>query len=112
MKLAALGFALTLNPMAVQQLPPAVEFTGPEVWFELYAASRGAPLAGLERRAIEGPFPDIVICYSIGALAMSILEEVRPERDYRGRCGDGDLLTVREMTNRAMALLPKSNGGK
>lgn len=90
----------------------AAPASGADVWFELYSSDAGAGPAALRPRTKEGPFPDVVICYVIGALAMDVLAEVRPERDYRGRCADGDLLTFREMTDRAMALLPKQPNGE
>lgn len=80
---------------------------GEEIWFQLYSSPRLTPLTEMRERIRSGPFPDVVVCYAVGALALDALNQARPDRDYMGRCGDGDLLTLRQMTDRAIALLPK-----
>ena len=100
MKLTALAIAFltTVNPLAVQNVPPADAPSG-EIYFELYAANQGPFALRLIHRE---PMPGLVGCYALGALAMQILEEVRPERRYRGRCGDtGELLTVDQLITQA-----------
>ena len=79
---------------------------GEEIWFSLYSSPRGAPPVEMNRRLRAGPFPDIVACYSVGALSLDALSQTVPERDYMGRCGEGDLLTLRQMAERAISMLP------
>lgn len=77
------------------------------VYLDVYAAPRGTGPTAMEPKLKIGPFPDVVICYSVGALSIDALNAANPHRDFMARCGDGDLLTLRGMTDAATALLPR-----
>ena len=78
----------------------------PGYWFELFAADRGAPLTEFRWKTAAGPFEDIAICYAAGAIGMNGLNAANPNKDFLGRCEGEALLDLREMADRARALLP------
>lgn len=76
-----------------------------EIWFQLYSAPHRAPLTQMRAGVRAGPFPDTTVCYSVGALSIEALNNRYPAEDFMGRCGDGDLLTMHQMTDRALSIL-------
>lgn len=75
------------------------------VTFRLYSSPRGAPLAEMQESVNAGPFPDVVVCLSVGALAIDELNGKNPDKDFMGLCGAGDLLTLRQMSDRVTAII-------
>src|SRR4051812_24765573 len=79
-------------------------------WFELYDSKRGAPLTEMRRSIRVGPFEPLALCYAVGSMLLEGLLTGHPDKDFRGRCGDGDLLTLHEMADRASKMLPGPKG--
>lgn len=76
--------------------------------FNLYAANHGAGVAAMRFKVhVDGPGP-LAVCYVIGAIAVEALNAMYPDKDFTGGCAGGELLTLRELADRALALLPKN----
>ena len=76
-------------------------------WFDLYSADRGAAPGDMRWQLRMGPFRELSICYATAALGMDALDAANPSKDFAGRCEDGPLMTLRAVTDGALALLPK-----
>jgi hypothetical protein len=103
--LAAMIVALSLLLATAAHAQPA------EVWFELFSADRGDRVTVMQGKVRMGPFPE-VICYAVGALTIESLNTKYPNKDFMGRCDGGVLLTMREIADRALAMLPQESQTK
>lgn len=77
-------------------------------WFEVFASDRGAPPKTMKLKLRMGPFPE-PICYAAGAIALDGLNRKYLDKDFMGRCDGGALLTLPEISARALSLLPEEN---
>ena len=72
-------------------------------WFDLYASDLGAPLTEMKRSVSMGPFESEQQCYAVGVLGIMSLNNKFADRQFMGRCDDGDLLTIDQLYERATA---------
>ena len=75
--------------------------------FNLYSADKGAGEAAMRFKFKMGPFPDLAVCYALGAIGIEKLNKEHPDKDFMGGCENGELLTLRQIA--AFALLPKDD---
>lgn len=80
-----------------------------EFYFELFSGELGAAPNAMAPKLSAGPFPELSICYSVGALAINALNDLHHDRDFAGRCEPGPLLPMGEMTRRALELLRRAH---
>ena len=78
-------------------------------WFNLYSADRDAGFAAMRAKLKLGPFPDLAICYALGAIGIEALNDKYPDKDFAGGCQNGEILYLREVADRALALLPQDH---
>lgn len=101
---AAFGGALLLGSLAV-----ATKAGGQEAGayrFNLYAADRGAGVDAMRAMVQIGNIHSLPICYALGAIGIQELNDKNPTKDFMGGCVDGEMLTLRQIADRALALLP------
>lgn len=96
---------------AVFMIPARGGEADAEYWFSLYSADRGSPPSEMRFKLKFGPAP-LSICYALGAIGIEGLNAQNPEKDFMGRCdpegrAGNELFTMREIADRALALLPK-----
>lgn len=97
----AFGAALIAGSIALVSTAKAEP---PTFYLEMFKSPRGEMV--MSRFAKAGPFPDISVCYAIGAITIDAMNITNPDQDFMGRCDGGLLLTGREIAERALALLP------
>lgn len=76
------------------------------MWFNLYAADRGAPFSQFRFKLKLGPFDEPYDCYAVGTLGVNELNRVNPTKDFKGGCKDGELFDLFQLNDRAKALAP------
>lgn len=75
--------------------------------FNLYAADCGAGAGAMRFKLAIKDVYSLPICYALGAISIEELNNKYPDKDFMGGCRNGELLTLREIADRALALLPK-----
>jgi|SRR5579862_63443 len=75
--------------------------------FNLYAADRGAGVDAMRFKVQAMAEGSLGTCYALGAIAIDALNRQNPDKDFMGGCVGGEMLTLRELVDRANALLPK-----
>lgn len=76
-------------------------------YFNLYSSDRDAGFPAMRAKLKMGPFPDLAVCYALGAIGLEALNDKYPTKDFAGGCQNGEILMLREVVDRALALLPK-----
>lgn len=75
--------------------------------FNLYAADHGAGEGAMRFKVQVSGLQSLIACYIVGAITVDDLNRKHPDKDFMGGCRDGELLALRELSNRALALLPR-----
>ena len=78
-----------------------------EYRFNLYAADHGAGTAAMRFKVQAMARGSLGTCYALGAISVDALNQQHPDKDFMGGCVGGEMLTLRQLIDRANALLPK-----
>ena len=80
--------------------------TGP-YHFNLYSADRGTGESAMRFKVQLSGLDSLGSCYAVAAISIDALRYLHPDKDFMGGCQNGELLTLLEISKRALALLPK-----